>query len=110
MRKDRVRLQRAVAIDPTLYETRFELANACAKTKANEEATKILLGMLAPSAEPLLSVSDPAEALALLEQTLIAEGKKEEAAVVTELRALTGDATRIVTARIDSGELKLLPA
>jgi tetratricopeptide (TPR) repeat protein len=84
-------LQRAVALDPSLYETRFELASACAKSKASEEASKILLGMLTPSAEPLLSLSDPAAALELLEQTLIAGGKKDEAAVVTELRALTGD-------------------
>jgi cellulose synthase operon protein C len=84
-------LQRAVAVDPTLHETRFELAGALAQTKANEEATKILLGMLALGAVPLLSISDPAAGLALLEQTLLAEGKKDEAAVVTELRALTGD-------------------
>ena len=47
--------------------------------------------MLAPSAEPLLAISDPAAGLALLEQTLIADGKKDEAAVVSELRALAGD-------------------
>ncbi|HTB76557.1 MAG TPA: hypothetical protein VK762_25095 [Polyangiaceae bacterium] len=84
-------LQRAVAMDPTLYETRFELAGAYAQVKANDEATKVLLGMLAPTADPLLAISDPAAGLALLEQALIADGKKDEAAVVTELRALTGD-------------------
>ena len=42
-------LQRAIALDPTLYETRFELASAFAKMGANEEATRTLLAMLAPS-------------------------------------------------------------
>jgi tetratricopeptide (TPR) repeat protein len=84
-------LQRAVAIDPTLYETRFELAGAYAQVGANDEATKLLIGMLAPTAEPLVSISDPAAGLALLERTLTAEGTKDEAVVVTELRALAGD-------------------
>ncbi len=84
-------LQRAAAIDPTLYETRFELAGAYAQMGANDEATKILTGMIAPLGEPLLSISDPAAGLALLEKTLTAENKKDEALVVTELRALAGD-------------------
>jgi cellulose synthase operon protein C len=84
-------LQRAVATDSTLYETRFELAGAYAQMGANDEATKVLVGMIAPAAEPLLSISDPAAGLALLERTLTAEGKKDEAVVVTELRSLAGD-------------------
>jgi tetratricopeptide (TPR) repeat protein len=91
LREGVTHLRRAVAADPTLYETRFELAGAYAQTSANDEATKILLAMIAPSPEPLVSISDPAAGLALLEKTLNAEGKKEEAVVVTELRALTGD-------------------
>ncbi len=47
--------------------------------------------MIAPTAEPLLSIADPAAGLALLERTLNAEGKKDEAVVVSELRALAGD-------------------
>jgi Tfp pilus assembly protein PilF len=84
-------LQRAVDGDSSLYETRFELARAYAEAKANDEATRVLLGMIAPDAEPLLAISDPAAGLALLEQTMNAEGKKEEAVVVTELRSLAGE-------------------
>ena len=41
-------LQRAVAADATLFETRFELAGAYAQMSANDEATKVLIAMLAP--------------------------------------------------------------
>ena len=91
LREGVTHLQRAAAADPGLYETRFELAGGYAQLKANDEASRVLLGMLQPTAEPLLAVSDPAAALALLEQTLNAEGRKEEAVVVTELRAVTGE-------------------
>ncbi len=91
LREGVTHLRRAVAADPTLHETRFELAGAYAQTGANDEASKILLGMIAPTSEPLVSIADPAAGLALLERTLNAEGKKEEAVVVTELRALAGD-------------------
>jgi tetratricopeptide (TPR) repeat protein len=91
-------LQRAVAMNPGLYETRFELAGAYAQTKANDEATRTLLGMIIPSAEPIMSIADPAAGLALLEKTLIAENRSDEAGVVTELRALTGDLDETRTA------------
>ncbi len=83
-------LARAVQIDPTLYETRFELASAYARMGAHDEAWRTLVAMLSPSSRPLLSVSDPAAALALLEQSLIADRRTEEAVVVSELRALAG--------------------
>jgi tetratricopeptide (TPR) repeat protein len=91
LREGVTHLQRAAVADPTLYETRFELAAGYAQLKANDEASRVLLGMIQPVAEPLLAISDPAAALALLEQTLNAEGKKEEAVVVTELRAIAGE-------------------
>ncbi len=91
LREGVAHLQRAVAADATLFETRFELAGAYAQMNANDEATKILIAMLTPEAEPLLSISDPAAGLALLERTLTADGRKDEAVVVTELRALAGD-------------------
>ncbi len=84
-------LERAVTADPSLYETRFELAGAYAQMKSNDEATRVLLAMIVPVAEPLLSIADPAAGLSLLEQSLNAGGRKDEAVVVAELRALTGD-------------------
>jgi len=81
----------AVALDPTLYETRFELASAYANANANDEAAKVLLAMLSPLPHPLLSVADPTVALALLERTLAAEKRIDEALVVTDLRATAGD-------------------
>ena len=48
--------------------------------------------MLSPSSRPILSVSDPAAALLLLEQSLTADRRTEEAVVVSELRAIAGEA------------------
>jgi hypothetical protein len=86
-----VHLQRAIALDPTLYETRFELASAFARMGANEEATRALLAMIHPTPQPLLAVADPAAGLALLEQTLSAERRNDEAIVASELRSLAGE-------------------
>jgi hypothetical protein len=85
-------LGRAVAADPTLFETRFELAAAYSRMGAHDEAWRTLAAMLAPSSRPLLSVADPAAALLLLEQSLTADRRTEEAVVVGELRAIAGEA------------------
>ncbi len=84
-------LQRALALDPTLYETRFELACAFERGGANADAARTLVGMLSPAARPLLSIARPAAALALLEKTLAADRRADEALVVTELRAVAGE-------------------
>ena len=84
-------LQQAVQMDPTLYETRFELASAYKRIAAHEEATRTLMAMLVPNPRPLLSVSDPGTALELLESSLSAERRSEEAVIVSELRAICGD-------------------
>ncbi len=86
-----VHLQKAVQMDPTLYETRFELASAYKRLGANDEATRVLMSMLLPNPRPILSVSDPATALELLETTLGAERKTEDALIISELRAICGD-------------------
>jgi len=91
MRDGIVHLQRAVALDASLYETRFELATAYARMGANEEATRVLVGMLSPSAHPLLSIADPTAGLMLLERTLSTERRTDEAIVVSELRAVAGE-------------------
>ncbi len=83
-------LQRATEMDPRLYETRFELASAYARMSANEEATRALLDLVTPTAKPLLALADPAAALELLERSLGAERRGEEALVVSELRAIGG--------------------
>ena len=84
-------LERAVDLDPTLYDARFELAATYARTGAYKEAARVLDAMLVPTPHPLLSIAEPARGLALLEQSLSAEQRGEEAIVVSELRALAGD-------------------
>ena len=91
MRDGIAHLQAAVQKDPSLFETRFELASAFGKMGAHEEATRVLVGMIAPSPRPLLSIADPARALELLEHTLGETRRGEEAIVVSELRATLGE-------------------
>jgi tetratricopeptide (TPR) repeat protein len=84
-------LQRAIALDGTLHEARFELASAFERLGAHEDASRTILGMISPSARPLLSIADPAAGLLLLERTLTRERRMDEAMVVSELRALSGE-------------------
>ncbi|HWL84498.1 MAG TPA: hypothetical protein VNO21_01780, partial [Polyangiaceae bacterium] len=84
-------LQQAVQLNPTMFETRFELGRAYCRAGANGDAALHLLGMILPSSTPLLSIAEPAAALALLEQALQNERRMEEALVVNELRAIAGD-------------------
>ncbi len=84
-------LQRAAELDPTLYEARFALASACARVGSNNLASRVLLEMLIPMPHPLLSILDPAAALAILEASLTAEQRVEESVVASELRAVAGD-------------------
>jgi len=84
-------LQRAVQMDPSLHECRFELATAYSRLGAHDDAVKTLLAMITPNATPLVSISDPAAALELLERSLNGERRQEEAIVVSELRAIAGE-------------------
>ncbi len=84
-------LEWAVQLDPTLHETRFELADAYARTKAREPAIRALLGLIVPDARPLTSLADAGVALALLERLFDQDKRPEEAAVVSELRAVLGE-------------------
>jgi len=84
-------LKKAVAMQPLLHESRFELAQAYGRMGAHDEASKTLLGMIAPVADPLGAISDPAAALELLEKSLSAERRGEEAIVISELRAICGE-------------------
>ncbi len=83
-------LRRAVELDPTLFSTRFTLANAYVRNKSPEEASRTLLAMLAPNPHPLLGLPEPRAALSLLEETLTAERRTEEAVVASELRCIGG--------------------
>jgi tetratricopeptide (TPR) repeat protein len=84
-------LQRAIAMDPKQDEARFELATAFSRLGAHDDASKAVLAMITPTAEPLVSISNPAGALELLERALNAERRQEEAIVVSELRAICGE-------------------
>jgi tetratricopeptide (TPR) repeat protein len=110
MRDGIVHLQRAVSLDPTLYETRFELGGAHERMGANQEATRVLVGMLTPAARPILSIARPAAALALLEKTLLAERRGDEALVVSELLALAGELDEGRRARLRGRRLPPLAA
>lgn len=84
-------LKLAVAMAPSLHECRYELATAYSRLGAHDDATKTIFGMLTPNAQALVSLSDPAAALELLERSLNAERRQEEAIVVSELRAIAGE-------------------
>ena len=84
-------LQRAVQMDPSLHECRFELATAFSRLGAHDDAAKTVLAMITPNALPLISVADPAAALELLERAFNGERRPEEAIVVSELRAISGE-------------------
>ncbi len=84
-------LERALAIDQSLHETSFELASAYAQSNSHDSAARVLLAMIGPTANPILSVADPAAGLALLERSLSATQRNDEAIVVSELRALAGE-------------------
>ena len=101
MRDGIAHLQRAVSLDPTLYETRFELASAFERMGAHEEATRALLAMITPTARPLLSIADPAAGLALLEQRSPGSGAPTRRWSSSELRALAGE--------LDDGPARLAP-
>jgi len=84
-------LSRAVQMDPTLHQSRFELATAYSRLGAHDEASKTVMSMLHPTSQPLVAITDPAAALELLERALNAERRQEEAIVVSELRAIAGE-------------------
>jgi len=84
-------LSRAVQMDPSLHESRYELATAYSRLGAHDEAAKTVMSMLHPTSQPLVSISDPAAALELLERALNTERRQEEAIVVSELRAIAGE-------------------
>jgi len=84
-------LEWAVQLDPALHETRFELADAHARTGARDLAIRGLLSLLVPDPRPLASLSDAGVALALLDRLLEQDKRPDEAVAISELRATLGD-------------------
>jgi tetratricopeptide (TPR) repeat protein len=84
-------LQRAVELDPTLYDARLELATALSQNERPGEAARVVVGMIDPSPHALLSTPEPTAALRLLERALGEGRSAEDAIVVGELRAIAGD-------------------
>ncbi len=91
LRDGAAHLKRAVQMQPTLYESQLQLAQAQARMGANDEAGRTLMTMISPTADPLARLAKPAVHLELLEKTLNAERRPEEAIVVSELRAICGE-------------------
>ncbi|WP_394830861.1 hypothetical protein LVJ94_30565 [Pendulispora rubella] len=83
-------LRAALALSPAMHETRFHLGAALSLAGRPEEATKTLFDLLIPDSRPFLALRAPAVGLELMERTLAAERRTEEALVVRELRALAG--------------------
>jgi tetratricopeptide (TPR) repeat protein len=103
-------LQRAVGLDPSLYETRLDLARVLAQKERHGDAAGVLLGMIDPSPRPLLSIPASAGALGLLEHALEADRRAEEAIVAAELRAIAGDLDDSRTAWLRSRRLPAVEA
>ncbi len=102
-------LQQAVKLDPDMHEVRLELAKAFTRASAHDEASRVLIGMLAPQVitggeetkpAPMGLIKEPPAALSMLEQSLGAERRTEEALLASELRAVAGD--------LDEGRLNWL--
>jgi len=83
-------LRVAVGLAPKMHEARAALARGLVHLRSGAEAASVLLPMLSPDAAPLLSLGDPAGALATLEAALSTEGRHDEALLVRELRAVAG--------------------
>ena len=81
----------AVQLDPTLYETRFELADSYAKTGSYADAIRTLTALILPDPRPLTQLADAGMALGLLEKSLDHDKRSEDAVVVSELRSIFGD-------------------
>jgi hypothetical protein len=83
-------LKRAVQLDPSLFETRIEIAKTLFRLGGPDEALIELFRLVHPDATPLLSLPDFGGGLGLLEEVLTAAKRPEEAIVINEWRALGG--------------------
>jgi tetratricopeptide (TPR) repeat protein len=83
-------LRLAVGLAPAMHEARAKLAEALVHMRGASDAAAMILSMIDPDASPLLSLGDPAAALATLDAALEGSGRGEEATVARELRAVAG--------------------
>jgi tetratricopeptide (TPR) repeat protein len=84
-------LRAAVTLSPRMHEVRASLGKGLVHMGAGADAIGVLVPMvIAPNAQPLVSLKDPASALASLEAAFAGAGRPEEAIVSRELRAIAG--------------------
>jgi hypothetical protein len=83
-------LRVALGLSPAMHEARAALAKGLVHMRSGSEALALLMPMMIPDAAALLSLGDPAAALATLETALGGEGRHDDAIVVRELRAVAG--------------------
>ncbi len=83
-------LRVAVSLAPAMHEARAALAAGLVHMRGAADAAAMITSMIDPDAMPLLSLGDPAAALATLEAALEHGGRGEEATVARELRAIAG--------------------
>lgn len=103
-------LKEAIELDGEQLESQYHLARAYTKAGANEETIRTVVALLEPMPTPLLKLRYPTRALALLEEALNAEQRREEALVISELRAIGGDLDEGRNAWLRSRRLKPLEA
>jgi tetratricopeptide (TPR) repeat protein len=83
-------LRVALALAPAKHAARAALAKGLTHLHEGAEAIGVLVTMMIPDPAPLLSLVDPAAALATLEEAFAADARHEEAVVARELRAIAG--------------------
>ena len=83
-------LRRALSLSPTMHDARATLARGLVDAGGAAEAISTIASMIVPDASPLLSLPDPAAALATLERAFAAAGQPDEAVVARELRVVGG--------------------
>jgi hypothetical protein len=95
----------ALALDPNAHRARALLAQGLAKSGKHAEATGAVLAMIDPDATPLLSLANPSASLLVLQESLAAVGRPQEALVARELRAVAGGMERAAVAALRARRL-----
>ncbi len=83
-------LKQALVLAPTMHDARAALARGLVDAGRAAEAVSTIASMMVPDPSPLLSLPEPALALATLERALAGDSHADEAVVARELRAVAG--------------------
>ena len=83
-------LRRALGLSPTMHDARATLARGLVEAGGAAEAISTIASMMIPDASPLLSLPDPAAALATLERAFASDGQSDESLVARELCVVGG--------------------